>query len=107
MRRPVGVLVALVLLVSAPLAACSDDEPPAADATGPVEATDVQASPQSLVLELIRLREEGHPEDAARYFINYDIFCSSSSKINAWRTVLVIGSGLTGLMGAPSIIYLV
>ena len=34
-------------------------------------------------------------------------FCLSSSKINAWRTVLVIGPGLTGLMGAPSIIYLV
>ena len=45
MRRPMGVLVALVLLVSASVAACSGDGPPAADATGAVEGTDVQASP--------------------------------------------------------------
>ncbi|WP_125898923.1 hypothetical protein [Actinomyces gaoshouyii] len=73
MRCAAAVFAAALLAVGL-VTACAGGESPAADATGPVEATDVQASPESLILELIRLREEGRPEDAARYFISNDAY---------------------------------
>lgn len=73
MRTTAAAAAAAALL--APLTACSGgDDAPAPDATGPVEATSIQDTPQDLLVGVIRLREQGHPEDAARYFISRDAY---------------------------------
>ena len=65
-------LLALTLLV--PVAACNRHSAPAPDATGPVEADqDVQASPENLIVEILRLREQGKADQAAQYFISNDV----------------------------------
>jgi len=65
-------LLALTLLV--PVAACNRHSAPAPDATGPVEADqDVQASPEDLIVEILRLREQGKADQAAQYFISNDV----------------------------------
>ncbi|RKV64364.1 MAG: hypothetical protein D8B55_07085 [Actinomyces sp.] len=71
-RTAAVVLTALVMLSAT--AACSRNDAPAADATGPVEATSIQDTPQDLLVGVLRLREKGHPEDAARYFISRDAY---------------------------------
>ena len=68
----VAVAAATITLTAMSSGACAGGAP-AADDTGPVEGTNAQDSPQTLVLELIRLREEGKPEQAAQYFISHDI----------------------------------
>lgn len=72
MRTTAAAAAAAALL--APLTACSRDGAPAPDATGPVEATSIQDTPQDLLVGVLRLREQGHPEDAARYFISRDAY---------------------------------
>ena len=73
MRTTAAAAVAAALL--APLAACSGgDDAPAADATGPVKATSIQDTPQDLLVGVIRLREQGKADQAARYFISRDAY---------------------------------
>ena len=72
-RTMAAAAVAAALLACAPLAACSGgDDAPAADATGPVEATSIQDTPQDLLVGVLRLREQGKADQAARYFISHD-----------------------------------
>ena len=72
MRTAAAAAAAAALL--APLAACSGDDAPAPDATGPVEATSIQDTPQDLLVGVIRLREQGKADQAARYFISRDAY---------------------------------
>lgn len=72
MRTTAAAAVAAALL--APLAACSRNDAPAADATGPVEATSIQDTPQDLLVGVLRLREQGKADQAARYFISRDAY---------------------------------
>lgn len=73
MRTAAAAAAAAALL--APLAACSGgDDAPAPDATGPVEATSIQDTPQDLLVGVIRLRERGKADQAARYFISHDAY---------------------------------
>ena len=75
MRTTAAAAVAAALLACAPLAACSGgDDAPAADATGPVEATSIQDTPQDLLVGVLRLREQGKADQAARYFISRDAY---------------------------------
>lgn len=74
MRRSRMLAVLLAGSLALALTACNSDDPLAPDATGAVQGTDAQDSPQNLVVEILRLREEGHPEDAARYFVSDDTF---------------------------------
>ena len=69
-RTAAAALLTLSLLL--PLTACSNGAP-GPDSTGPVKATEAQSSPQDLVVEVLRLRDEGKPEQAARDFISRDI----------------------------------
>ena len=84
MMRTTAAAVVAVAALLAPLTACSRDDAPAADATGPVEATSIQDTPQDLLVGVLRLREKGHPEDAARYFISHDY---SNSDLDALTEV--------------------
>ena len=70
MRTTAAAAAAAALL--APLTACSRNDAPAADATGPVEATSIQDTPQDLLVGVLRLREQGKADQAARYFISHD-----------------------------------
>ena len=72
MRTTAAAVVAVALL--APLTACSRNDAPAADATGPVEATSIQDTPQDLLVGVLRLREQGKADQAARYFISRDAY---------------------------------
>ena len=72
MRTAAAAAAAAALL--APLAACSGDDAPAPDATGPVEAPSIQDTPQDLLVGVIRLREQGKADQAARYFISRDAY---------------------------------
>lgn len=72
MRTTAAAAVAAALL--APLAACSRNDAPAPDATGPVKATSIQDTPQDLLVGVIRLREQGKADQAARYFISRDAY---------------------------------
>lgn len=72
MRTTAAAAVAVALL--APLTACSRNDAPAADATGPVEATSIQDTPQDLLVGVLRLREQGKADQAARYFISRDAY---------------------------------
>ena len=74
MMRTTAAAVVAVAALLAPLTACSRNDAPAPDATGPVEATSIQDTPQDLLVGVLRLREKGHPEDAARYFISRDAY---------------------------------
>lgn len=71
-RTAAVVLTALVMLSAT--AACSRNDAPAADATGPVEATSIQDTPQDLLVGVLRLREQGKADQAARYFISRDAY---------------------------------
>jgi len=68
-----GVVCAACVLAAGALTGCQDDGP-AADPTGPVAAADAQDSPQNLIVEILRLREQGHPDQAAQYFISRDAY---------------------------------
>ena len=72
MRTTAAAAAAAALL--APLTACSRNDAPAADATGPVEATSIQDTPQDLLVGVLRLREQGKADQAARYFISRDAY---------------------------------
>lgn len=62
-RTAAAALLTLSLLL--PLTACSN---------GSARVAKVQSSPQDLVVEVLRLRDEGKPEQAARYFISHDAY---------------------------------
>lgn len=72
MRTTAAAAAAAALL--APLTACSRNDAPAPDATGPVEATSIQDTPQDLLVGVLRLREQGKADQAARYFISRDAY---------------------------------
>ena len=74
MMRTTAAAVVAVAALLAPLTACSRDDAPAPDATGPVEATSIQDTPQDLLVGVIRLREQGKADQAARYFISRDAY---------------------------------
>lgn len=73
MMRTTAAAAATAALL-APLTACSRDDAPAPDATGPVEATSIQDTPQDLLVGVLRLREQGKADQAARYFISRDAY---------------------------------
>lgn len=73
MMRTAAAAAATAALL-APLTACSRDDAPAPDATGPVEATSIQDTPQDLLVGVLRLREQGKADQAARYFISRDAY---------------------------------
>ena len=74
MMRTTAAAVVAVAALLAPLTACSRNDAPAPDATGPVEATSIQDTPQDLLVGVIRLREQGKADQAARYFISHDAY---------------------------------
>lgn len=73
MMRTTAAAAATAALL-APLTACSRNDAPAPDATGPVEATSIQDTPQDLLVGVLRLREQGKADQAARYFISRDAY---------------------------------
>lgn len=74
MMRTTAAAVVAVAALLAPLTACSRNDAPAPDATGPVEATSIQDTPQDLLVGVLRLREQGKADQAARYFISRDAY---------------------------------
>ena len=75
LTRPGRGATALLLTLALGLAACGSSRPgPGPDTTGPVEpVADVQSTPENLFAEVLRLRQDGHPEQAARYFISQEL----------------------------------